>query len=212
MNPTQNWLFRLCRISASETRMLTLARGERFSDQLDGKPQVALVCEGSIKVTSPAASQKSLLLNQVGTGDLFGVSNLFLETKLATSLQARTKTCLALVDKRLVRKRLMESPKAMEAYARFCNEKLQFLLGRLNSLSHPNSHIRLCLYIRDHQKEDRIVLQNKETLKSALGMSRATLFRELANLEKAGILRQESSKIYAVEQTALQHYLEELSL
>ena len=212
MNPTQNWLFRLCRISASEIRMLTLARGERFTDQLDGKPQVALVCEGSIKVTSPAASQKSLLLNQVGTGDLFGVSNLFLETKLATSLQARTKTCLALVDKSLVRNRLMESPKAMEAYARFCNEKLQFLLRRLNSLSHPNSHIRLCLYIRDHQKEDRIVLQNKETLKSALGMSRATLFRELANLEKAGILRQESSKIYAVEQTALQHYLEELSL
>lgn len=212
MNPTQNWLFRLCRISASEFRMLTLARGERFTDQLDGKPQVALVCEGSIKVTSPAASQKSLLLNQVGTGDLFGVSNLFLETKLATILQARTKTCLALVDKSLVRNRLMESPKAMEAYARFCNEKLQFLLGRLNSLSHPNSHIRLCLYIRDHQKEDRIVLQNKETLKSALGMSRATLFRELANLEKAGILRQESSKIYAVEQTALQHYLEELSL
>ena len=209
MDPTQNWLFSLCHISQAEIHLSTLARGERTSDQLDGKPQVALVCDGSIRVSSGVATGGALLINQVGKGGLFGDSNLFLEASLPTTIQARSKTTLALVDKKLVKMRLLEEPKAMEAYARFCNEKLQFLLGRLNSLSDPSAHRRLCLYIQDHQSQGKVVLRNKQALSSVLGMSRATLFRELSSLEKEGILKQESLKTYAADTAALQTYLEE---
>lgn len=183
--------------------MLSLVRGQSVSDQLDARPQVALVCDGSIKVSTGIATGGSILINQLGKGGLFGVCNLFLPSKLPTTIQALSKTTLAMVDKELVRNRLTENPKSMEAYARFCNEKLQFLLGRLNSLSSTSAQSRLCRYIAGHTADGKITLSNKQRLSQALGMSRATLFRELAQLEKQGILKQESLKTYAVDTAAL---------
>ena len=135
MDPTQNWLFHLCRITPEEIRLIQLSRGQVITDRLDGERQVALVCSGRVKVLAENANGGQLLVNQVGEGALFGVSNLLLEEELATSIQAQRQSLLAMVSKPLVIQRLRENPQAMERYARFLNGRIQFLLGRIRSLT-----------------------------------------------------------------------------
>lgn len=211
MDPTQNWLFHLCRITPEEIRLIQLSRGQVITDRLDGERQVALVCSGRVKVLAENANGGQLLVNQVGEGALFGVSNLLLEEELATSIQAQRQSLLAMVSKPLVIQRLRENPQAMERYARFLNGRIQFLLGRIRSLTPAPAQLKLASWLQTGQKDGRIKLPSKVMLAKALGMSRATLFRELATLEERKLLVPVSEKprTYSVDTTGLQHFMEE---
>ncbi len=206
MGSMDNWLFSLCHVAKDEMQEITLSRGDHFTV----RHKVALVCDGKLKVLAKA-HKETLLLNQLSTGDLVGVSNLFLEAEPPTTMVATTKSTLVLVEKDLIAFRLREEPKAMEAYARFCNEKLQFLLGRLYALSSPGARWRLCQFIQSHQVEGIITLSNKQALSKALGLSRATLFRELAVLEEREVLVRKTPKTYRVNTTKLASEMEETS-
>lgn len=99
----------------------------------------------------------------------------------------------------------------MERYARFLNGRIQFLLGRIRSLTPAPAQLKLASWLQTGQKDGRIKLPSKIMLAKALGMSRATLFRELATLEERKLLVpvSETPRTYSVDTTGLQHFMEE---
>lgn len=209
MRIEDNWLFASCRITAADATVVTLRRGQTATDCLEGMPQVALVLDGAVEACTRSESGAGLVVNRLEAGSLFGVSNLFLTDGLPTTLTGLAKTRLALVPKRLVVERLTHDMDAMVGYARFCNRKLLFLLGRITALSPSSAGGRLAWYLITHEKDGVATLANKEETARALGLGRASLFRTLKEFETAGLIVKRDRKTYAVDTAALRNSMEE---
>jgi len=207
----ENPLLRSCRIRQEEAVLVSLQRGQTITDTYQGKNQVCLIVKGTISVFSHSEDGCEMLLTQQHQGDLFGVSNLFLESNLETTLRSKTNSTLLLVAKETVRTHLLADMKAMEGYARFCNEKIQFLLGRLEALTPHSAKARLMSHFLANEKEGIVTIPNKDGLSKSLGIGRSSLYREMDNLETSGLIIAKNPKTYAVEVSALQAALGELT-
>lgn len=119
----ENELLKSCGINVQETVAISLSRGRTITDWYAGKPQVGLVAKGTLSVFSRSEDGHEVLLNIQRQGDIFGISNLFLENSLETTLRGKTNSTLIFISKETLRCHLLSDMNAMQAYARFCNEK-----------------------------------------------------------------------------------------
>jgi CRP-like cAMP-binding protein len=188
----ENWLFALCHLKASETDIVFLSRGET----IDGKGKVCCVEEGTVQVFTCAEDGGKVLVNLLEKGSIFGIYDLFLPpSKQCTILKSKTKTKLVIVSKERIRKSLREDINSMEQYARFLNQKLQFLLHRIQQLTPSSARHRLVEYlIHTSDADGKVTFSSKEALAKQLGIGRSSLFREFGYLTQKGIARSEDHK------------------
>ncbi|MCI2129235.1 MAG: Crp/Fnr family transcriptional regulator [Sphaerochaeta sp.] len=199
-----NDLLRESGVTAKETQLVSLCRGQTINDQYGGTPQVCLVVKGTISVFSRSEDGHEVLLTVQKQGDLFGVSNLFLKHSLETTLRSKTNATLLLVPKETLRTHLEADMHAMLAYARFCNEKILFLLGRLEALTPRSARSRLIAHLLATSKDCVAAIPNKDALAKSLGIGRSSLYRELAHLECARMITAKDAKTYLVDTAVLQ--------
>ncbi|MFA7117887.1 MAG: Crp/Fnr family transcriptional regulator [Sphaerochaetaceae bacterium] len=205
-------ILKACKIKSSEVSLVNLARNEEVGDTINGESQLALIVSGDILVLSKGGDAHEVLLITKKEGDLFGISNLFLENELKTTLRSRTKSTLLFISKDRIRNALRSDRSAMELYVRFCNQKIQFLLKRIESLSPQSARARVVDYLLSNADPDgHIAFESKETLSKRLGIGRSSLFRELGFLQKQGLVRAIGAKEYAIKKSGLQELLETLA-
>ena len=180
-------LLDLCKIKDEDGIELSSNKGSLLDDCYNYGKYVVLVEKGEVSVKSIASDEKETLLSTLEKGDVFGICNLFAEEDLPTLLEARTECILKLYPKDLLRNRILENPDAMKEYGILCNKKLQFLLRRIEELSGMSTKNKVISYLL---KEDGdVISKRKTTIASSLGISRASLYRELGALEKEGLIK-----------------------
>lgn len=159
---------------------------------------MVLVVKGKIEVYSIAMDGKEVLLSLLKEGDCFGISNLFLaDTELPTVLMCATDAEVLLIPKHLLIEAMKANGELAIRYATVYNEKIQFLLQKIESLTMQSGKCKVAEYLLSHTNErDIAVLEHsKEHLASALGISRASLFRELSYFQNEDIISQEREGI-----------------
>jgi len=173
-------------------------RGTELSDTYHGVPCVGLVARGAVAVCALKEGKNPSRLSTLSPGDSFGISNLLTEEALSTCLRAKSDTTVFFVPKEQVIARMRsDGPFAMK-YALISNEKIQFLLRRINLITIPDFRRRVVTWI-SAQPEDNIRFPGtREELASYLGMSRAALFRELSRLESEGYIRTRGARIFVL--------------
>ena len=94
-------------------------------------------------------------------------------------------------------------------YAKLCNEKLQFLLRRIELLTMQSCRGRVIAHLLASQDlNGRVMLTgSREDLARQLGVSRAALFRELAALQSTGALRAEGNLLTVLDAPKLEKLL-----
>ncbi|MFA6891316.1 MAG: Crp/Fnr family transcriptional regulator [Sphaerochaetaceae bacterium] len=207
----ENELLKSCGINVQETVAISLSRGRTITDWYAGKPQVGLVAKGTLSVFSRSEDGHEVLLNIQRQGDIFGISNLFLENSLETTLRGKTNSTLIFISKETLRCHLLSDMNAMQAYARFCNEKIQFLLGRLEALTPRSARSRLIAHILATSDGGTVSIPNKDALAKSLGIGRSSLYRELENLENLRLITTMTTKSYAIDSVKLQNALGDLT-
>ena len=185
-----------CRLNPESRELKTItATRNREIDAL-ACCNVILVCSGEFEVFNSGNGGR-VLISVLREGDCFGINSLYLRREDTGSvIRCRKGGVLLCMDAGAYRKHLASVPEAMEAYARFCNEKIHFLLGRIADLSVPNSKDRLLCYLRTVAAPDGTVVLpgSKEGLARKLNMSRAALFAQLARLQEDGVLSCEAGR------------------
>lgn len=175
-----------------------LRKGQMVTDHMQNKEYVGTVTEGILDVYSVALDGKEVRLSTLENGDSFGICNLFLRNELTTVLRAREISKIVMIPKDILLEHLQSDSKLMMRYMKLYNEKIQFLLHRIEELTMQSSRGRLIEYLNDHVDEKGCVnlTESRDELANHLGVSRATLFREIASLKKQNLICSRDGKIY----------------
>ncbi len=156
-------------------------KGRFIDDEYSCFSYVAVLEEGKVSVLD----ENKMLITVLSEGDVYGVSNLFNEKKLASVLRCEENSRISLYLKSDVRGVLFSSSELMERYCRLLNDKISFLISRLEVVSAPSNRERLCKYLLSSSPPS---FKRREELAAFLFMGRSALFRELKFLESEGCI------------------------
>jgi CRP-like cAMP-binding protein len=166
--------------------------------------------EGELDVFSVALDGTEILVSTLVRPEVFGISNLFEEEQLRTVLECRTDCVLLSLPKDELRRAILKSPLAMVEYAKLCNRKIQFLIRRIEQLSLTSARAKVVDYLLSHTTagQPELSLVSKASLTLPLGISRATLFRELSVLEKMEAVYSNGSTVRVINRKILETVLQ----
>ena len=179
-----------CNLPASGMQVKYCHKGQIVSDRQKNEEILGLIMDGSMDVYSIALDGREILLSQLEKGDCFGVVNLLTKTELPTVLRCRTDTTLVIIPKCQLLSAMEKNSELALRYAGFCNKKMQFLIRRIEFLTMQSGKKKLVQYLLEVPGKGGRFGKNvsRDELASILGISRASLFRELASLTKQGLI------------------------
>lgn len=183
--------------------------GQIVSDRIGGRSFIGLVVSGIVDVYSVALDGKDVQLNSLKAGDFFGICNLLVPEELETVLRCRTDPELLLIPKKELIEAMEQDASLALRYAAHCNQKIQFLIRRIELLTMQSCRGKLIEYLLSGQDEQGRISPgcSREELARHLGVSRAALFRELSALTNQGLLSHERGIITLLDQKQLEQIL-----
>jgi CRP-like cAMP-binding protein len=185
-------------------------KGQVVGDTVGSASLAVFVEEGELDVFSISADGAKILVSTLEKKEVFGISNLFEEEDLRTLLQCRTDCVLLSIPKDQLRAAILKSSLAMVEYAKLCNRKIQFLIKRIEQLSLTSARAKVAEYLLSNTsvEQPELSLVSKESLALPLGISRASLFRELSALEKNGSVYSNGSTVRVINRKILESNLQ----
>lgn len=198
-----------CNLSVSGMQVKYCHKGQIVSDRQKNEEILGLIMEGSMDVYSIALDGREILLSQLERGDCFGVVNLLTKTELPTVLRCRTDTTLVIIPKCQLFSAMEKNSELALRYAGFCNRKMQFLIRRIEFLTMQSGRKKLVQYLLEVPGKGGRFGKNvsRDELASILGISRASLFRELSVLTKQGFIALRGSEICLLKPDELEEIL-----
>ncbi len=180
--------------------------GQIIHDAIDGIHFVGLILSGTVDVYSVALDGTDIQLSSLSKGDCFGICNLFVPNDVDTVMRCRTAVTLLSIPKAVLTKCLVQDTDFALRYASFCNEKIQFLLKRIEFLTMQSCRVKVIEYLlANRDAANKVRCENsKEMLAKQLGISRAALFRELSFLKQQTIITQDKNHILIEDIDALE--------
>ena len=154
-----------------------------------------------VKGNAIANNDKNLLMNSFSKGECFGAAAVFNDdASYVTTIKAKTDMEILFLPKELLREIFKRYPKCAENYISFLSNKIRFLNKKLNLISCSNTEDTVFNYIIGIADEDNIstLPKNMTNLSKMLGISRASLYRSLDDLEKKGYISRQENKVKVI--------------
>lgn len=182
--------------------------GQIISDRPGGVPAVGLILSGRVDAYSVALDGKDVQLSSLAAGECFGVCNLLAEAELETVLRCAEDSDVLYIPKPVLLRLMRQDVDFALRYAALCNQKLQFLIRRIELLTMQSCRGRVIAYLLEKQVDHAVHLTgSREDLARQLGVSRAALFRELSALQGRNAIRAEGSIIHLLDEPLLEDLL-----
>lgn len=179
---SENALVNLIASLAKESKIINEKKNRLLDDVYFKEPVVVIILSGEVEV----ADENGTILSLLTKNSMYGISNLFEEEKLKTRLTCNTDSTLMLIKKEEVRDLILTNCDVARLYCVEMNEKVNFLLDRISLLTTTEAKVRFAKYLKLKSKPS---FTNRESLAAFLGLSRASLFRTIALLERDGAIK-----------------------
>lgn len=155
---------------------------------------IGILLDGKIHAMKYLVSGKSMFLREFNKGDIFGLGSVFQEkdTKLSY-MEVIRKTRIVYINEDELMK-LFRYEQILRNYLIFANSKIKYLNHKIEVLSQTSIKDKVLMYIYDQwlvqnqEKKVRFPI-SKNTLADYLGVSRASLYRVMIELEEEGVLK-----------------------
>lgn len=170
-------------------RIVTYDSGE-FIRQYDDPPVLCLLMAGAASVLT-LGEGSDCLLRVLHPGDAFGAATLFAGVPAVTRIVAEQPTRVLIAGESSVRALLMNDPTFAMNYVGFLSDRVRFLNRRLACFGAGTATRRLAAWLDASVPEgvSEFVLPLSLTrLPDALGVSRASLYRAMDELEENGYI------------------------
>ena len=202
-------LFQGCSVDQSAFAIFKYPSGQIIHDQPKGISSVGVVASGRVDVYSVAADGRDVWLNSLHTGECFGIYNLVADGDLETVLCCAEDTVIYYIAKTTLLKWMETDQKLALQYAKLCNEKLQFLIRRIEQLTTQTCRRKIAVYLLAQKTPDGQVRPScsREELARRLGVSRAALVRELAALQSLGLISTQNDRFLITDPEGLEQMI-----
>lgn len=163
---------------------------------------LGVVVEGAVQVNKGA-----LIMSVLRRGDLFGAAALFYQRPdYATTLTARSRCRLLLMPQTAIEEWMERWPQIGRNYVTYLSQRIWFLSGKIDALTAGTAGRKLAQFLLAHAENDRVELDCSVTgLAGRLGVSRASLYRAMDDLQAQKAISHRGRVICILEQTILEH-------
>ncbi len=198
-----------CGFLCESSFVLEHKKGSFVYDIIDGVSYVGLIAEGEVTVHLVADYGGETHLSTLLPEGCFGVSNLLCDRPLETTLRCKGLVKIIYIPKSEIISEMKKNPGLAMRYASHCNDKITFLLKRINSFTMQTGSKRLAKHLLQQGGNNTVVTltTTREKFASYLGISRAALYRELAALESKGAVELNEKSIIIKDEQILANIL-----
>lgn len=175
-------------------------RGEKIGEMQNGIDCVGVILKGSATVGSAQGKNVSV----ARPGSEFGICNIFVAEKMPTTLTARVASTVWFLPKDEFARALVRDSSLLYRYIRVCNEKMVYLASQLALVSVPTCKGRLAMWLSNNSEDGTVSKKiSKDELARQLGISRASLFRTISELEDDKIIALGTNGIVIIDEVGL---------
>ena len=123
----------------------------------------------------------------------------------ATTLTARSRCRLLLFPQPLIEEWMERWPQVGRSYVTYLSQRIWFLSGKIDALTAGTAGRKVAQYLLAHEEEGRVALDCSLTgLAGRLGVSRASLYRALDDLQAQGAISHRGRTIRILDQKILE--------
>ncbi len=147
------------------------------------------------------SGDKSLLMKTFDEGTSFGAAAVFNNNeRYVSTIKAKTDTEIIFLSEEFLIEIFKRFPKTATNYISFLSDKIRFLNKKLSLLSCSNTEDTVFNYILSNADKDNIsnLPKSMTALSKMLGISRASLYRSLDDLEKKGYILRLENKVKVI--------------
>lgn len=185
----------------------SFAAGETVFSETDFSRAIGVVVRGAARVEKRGGG-KSVIMSTLERSGTFGMAALFDERPVfPTVITATRASTVVFLSREWLTAAFQKEPRLAENYIRLLSARIHFLNEKITTLTRSGSKLQRYLLneYRLHGQENRVTLSyNMAELARVLGIGRTTLYRELSDLEEAGIIKKNGKTVTVLK-------LEELS-
>ena len=153
---------------------------------------LGVVLSGRIAVTKGRLS-----VSELSQGSLFGAAALFNnEPEYASTLTAKTAATVLYFSQESILTLINRNERIRMNYIRYLSARIRFLSEKVDTLGEISSEKKLARFLlKNADASGHVNGCNFSEIAGRLGIGRASLYRELAKLEEAGVIRKDRSGI-----------------
>lgn len=187
-------------LSCSKAKRIFLKKGEEVFNEQEKITKVALVIQGSLAVSQIDWWGRRDILSSVTQNNLFGGGYAFSESQeYSLSVHASCDSEIILIDSHKLitpcSKACFYHSKIMVNLIKILAKRNVTLIEKIKNLSARTTREKILSLLSYHSKDKTVTLPyNRQEMADYLCVDRASLSRELSNLQREGIIKYNKNK------------------
>lgn len=156
---------------------------------------------GIIKSGKAVAINESVILNTFNENDAFGIAAVFCDdTSYVSTIIAKEDCKVLYIEKENLNKIFEQFPTVSINYIYYLSNKVRHLNKKINLISANTAEETVLKYLNTTKNDDGIstVNMNMTSFAKLLGLSRATLYRAIDNLESQGKIERKTNEFKVI--------------
>lgn len=175
-------------------RAVDFADGDMILSQSETAHKAGIILSGEAIVTT-SDDTKNALLRFFGTGDFFGIANLFTNEDYVSSIRAKKKCRVFFFTEEAIRELLETDKTFLYNYLGFLSGRICYLNRKIRYLTAGSAERRLALYLSSFASETIEVDASLSALSELLDIGRASLYRAFDTLIADGYIQKDGRTI-----------------
>ncbi len=175
-------------------RAVDFADGDMILSQSETAHKAGIILSGEAIVTT-SDDTKNALLRFFGTGDFFGIANLFTNEDYVSSIRAKKKCRVFFFTEEAIRELLETDKTFLYNYLGFLSGRICYLNRKIRYLTAGSAERRLALYLSSFASETIELDASLSALSELLDIGRASLYRAFDTLIADGYIQKDGRTI-----------------
>lgn len=165
-------------------QILNLQPHTYIENKLLNERYIGILLEGEVLVKNCFIDGNSITIKSILPADMFGICNLFFDEDIPSVLETRSYTKVFCIKQSDMLNLFKLNEKLLSNYTYICNKKIIFLNKKIQFYNIKSPLKKLAYYILSNSKNGKVNNYfNKTQLADFLGVSRASLYREISTLK-----------------------------
>jgi CRP-like cAMP-binding protein len=178
---------------SSHYRILSYEAGQIIAIEGDPLLGIGLVLEGTLEIQKHYPSGKTLVIDQLTAGDVFGEVVIFSSKNIfPSSIVSTTASKIMFVKKDNLLKTCFQNKNFLRNLLQLLSEKILLLNNRLHFLSRGTIRQKICFYLLEHYRNQKSLhistSISREKMAEQFGITRPSLSRVLNNMKRDGLI------------------------
>lgn len=183
---------------------ISFSAGEIIAGTETFLPRLGVLLSGKANIYGRGSGRR-VLLNRIGTGDVFGAAAVFFaEPKHVSTVVAAAKCRILFIERGCLETIIKSDFSVASAYIEFLSGKICFLNKKIIAFTAKSAESALAGYLLERAGQGDTLHVTMARLASVLGIGRTTLYRALDTLERDGCIACEGKEIRILDKNQLE--------